>query len=1389
METFAIDASSYDNCAELKKKTPTPTATTEDGFVHFAPVAMSDVDYLQCGGGEDLNSSLIMMASPRPMAAAEEPAKSIGGSSSNALRGEYVTIAGSPATYDRHVRGEYVTIAGSPLAAPSPVSASSPAYPYSPASDQQEQHDDSYIAIIGTPQQQQHALSSMDGEYLMICTPEPSTPATADAGTSMYDGGYVIQPGTVGYVEKTPQGQRFIIPTMRKATPPDASSGSASSSSFASGAASSSSPATGRRVLRKAVFRAGPGSGAGGYESAGFSFDPEGLGDVGVVGAGVGQQWRELPSPQTSNVLATTKPYTPESSANRRARRRRERKAATEAEALAAEAGNRATNLKAKKKKVAPPPTAAKPTQSNGSAAAAAEPVAPAPAEPSPVRPPRKKGKSKAASTPTKASSLRSVETARTPVKSNRTPAKISLLRKVQTANTPAKSSPLAARNTRQQPQQLRPIASTALSPPALSVPAATICSTSRAKATATAKHAQAVEKPQKEQEAEQVTEEENKEGATPRLQQQVEDEPAPTRPKRKISKRAAAAAAMFEQAAVDASKTKKSAGRKSLSTIAASPYRSRAASMFEAREQRDMNAAASTSLGGIAKDAKSRPRAVSASVPSSKMKDLQVMAAGALASQHEEGDSIDAHIAAVAANSKDIVSFRIGNAQTFKRLDTAERNAKFDEIVDALSINTVVTDITMSNCGGNDYLAEELADMLLTNTTVTALNLDSNDIRGDGIIALADMLYTNTTLAKLKLANQIKAVPTKALHKMAKAVRENTTITVCSVKCHDATARERLEAALRRNTDLLRQARVRTGSASSAASTSAPTTKTNAKASTTTTTTTTTAMATTKIAASKPTTRSIRKASISADDKSWIKNRRSQGGASASTAAAAEEDALPNEVKVAAKTVKAKVELSRRQRRSSNDERPEEKKVQRKSTATSAAEPTPASQKTEVTITRKSSIAAAAMFEKAAAEASKPKKSAGRKSIATIAASSYRSRAASMFEQAVLVEQAEEPTQSKRSYDATTLESATAKPTWVQGTVKAVSQVQSVNRSVDVAEGVDTDDDAALFAAMEAELGGDGIGAEDLADLLAEDAAPEPTTLVSEEARDTDDDGKDDDEALFAAAEAEFAATGASVDDFAAEMAASPDFDASIDGEHSRPPSEEPPLIPEEDVAPDVPAEDAPGVSTSEDEGGNTQAHASTNGLFQMAAPSSAVSVAANADAADDEAMFAAAAAAAELEAADGTDGTGGISEDALFSMIETPETTPAPAEEVEVPATQPEPAPAPATEPALESKEAVAEPTPDRKPLSPVKKPAGTANRANRANRTPARTAKVAAVSSPTSATDADAEGWREQRRLKNLKRAEVLAAKEKELEEYRQERQKARDARKAARAAAMN
>ena len=92
---------------------------------------------------------------------------------------------------------------------------------------------------------------------------------------------------------------------------------------------------------------------------------------------------------------------------------------------------------------------------------------------------------------------------------------------------------------------------------------------------------------------------------------------------------------------------------------------------------------------------------------------------------------------------------------------------------------------VIQANVNGTDYLAEEMADAMLTNTTVSMLSLESNSItNGDGVIALAAMLRTNTTLEKLRLGNQVSAVPTRALHRLASAIAEdNTTLTVCSIQ------------------------------------------------------------------------------------------------------------------------------------------------------------------------------------------------------------------------------------------------------------------------------------------------------------------------------------------------------------------------------------------------------------------------------------------------------------------------------------------------------------------------------------------------------------------------------------------------------------------------------
>lgn len=1267
LKTLAVDAESYAACAELRKQTPTPTAKTSDGFVHFAPVAVAQA----------------AAASPEQPTAAMTPGKQM-------LEGEYITLAGTPASRNASMRDEYLILSGSP------VSASRPSTPQTP-------QDCSYIAI-GTPSQ---LPSSMDGEYLLICTPEPAGAAAAADGADAFEGFEVDSPnslvvpnGTLGYVETTPQGNRFVIPTMRTATPPDDSG-----ADVVAAVTSSADPTPGhvKRILRKAIFRNGPTLPV---------YDAVGLGDVGVGSVhGAGPKWRELPSPVVpKGGSAQTLPYAPESRANRRARRRMERATAAKANAprRVAVAANTATQEKSAtpmestpahvpetgsypaanavtmqtEATLSAPSPAAACTATAATAASsesAASPSSSSSASNSPARPARKR-KGKGATK--KASSLRSVESASTPAKGSPLVFRKQMPAKPTDTHEITSTTPLPPQQQRVAPDTP---GSPFVPPPTTSRPS--VFQKAQASTNSVASHSTvaaastffeekaAIALPatintataaslnldtpvhQPTEDAEQPCEETTALQATHAVaiaetkSKHAESAPASrtVRPTRKISKRAAAAAAAFEQAALDAAKTKASAGRKSLAGVAASSYRSRAASVFEAREIEQINAPPADEMD------KPRPRAVSLSVPSAKMKDLKEVAAGVLASQHEEGNTIEEHIAEVAANTAGVTSFRIGNAQTFKRLSTAERNNKFDDIVDALSQNNVINDVTLSNCGGNDYLAAEIADMLCENSTVTTLNLDSNDIRGEGVVALADMLYSNSALTKLKLANQIKAIPTKALHKLAKAVDANTSLVVCSISCHDATARERLEKALRRNMDLVRQARAASTSTSSKDCDDVT-------------------------AAALPRAQTIA-ASNSVGDSTWIKT--------AATSNATEPVSFAGS---AVDTVRRK--------------QPEKAQCAAPKRAAAAA--------------------AAAMFEQAALDSAKTKPSAGRKSLAGIAASTYRSHAASVFEQPNV---------------ALTRK---AKPGMPGSALSANALIPPK--------------DDALLATMEAERDVNDLAGEGLADVPGEPVENVPSlTLLAADAGESEDD----DDALFAAAERELAESGMSAEEYFGAQNVTPEPKIVV----SSMPTTDILVVRESVSTSALPAEDATRFAQNQQ---------------QQAAPAVASEAVPVIDA-DERVTFA--SDAAELEAVRSR----GITDENLFAMVETPETTPAPEESAdEVSETEEEGeiesnvAPLPVPAPAPEEKAA-------RKALSPVK--ASTA----RANRTPARSAartraaKGAGSDTLAAANDNDAEAWRKQRRLKAQKRAEELAAKEKEIEAYRLERQRQREERKAARLAA--
>lgn len=127
--------------------------------------------------------------------------------------------------------------------------------------------------------------------------------------------------------------------------------------------------------------------------------------------------------------------------------------------------------------------------------------------------------------------------------------------------------------------------------------------------------------------------------------------------------------------------------------------------------------------------------------------------------------------------------------------------------LMTSLNVLQHVTDITITNSGGNDALAIEMAEVIKTNTTVLRLNMESNGIEEAGMLALANALAVSG-LQELRLSHQKKSIATSALELFVAAVEGNKVTTVCSLGMRDKSLDYRLNRALASNLDAVRAAR-----------------------------------------------------------------------------------------------------------------------------------------------------------------------------------------------------------------------------------------------------------------------------------------------------------------------------------------------------------------------------------------------------------------------------------------------------------------------------------------------------------------------------------------------------------------------------------------------------
>ena len=136
---------------------------------------------------------------------------------------------------------------------------------------------------------------------------------------------------------------------------------------------------------------------------------------------------------------------------------------------------------------------------------------------------------------------------------------------------------------------------------------------------------------------------------------------------------------------------------------------------------------------------------------------------------------------------------------------------------------NTKVTHINLWDNGIGDRGAMALAELIIAATDRTSssscsssspppyqwrLNLRNNSIRNKGALALAEALEGNTTLTELRLEGQASTISTAVEQEMADLVASVEGIVKINPPCRNPNERRKLEQALSKNMDKLRQKR-----------------------------------------------------------------------------------------------------------------------------------------------------------------------------------------------------------------------------------------------------------------------------------------------------------------------------------------------------------------------------------------------------------------------------------------------------------------------------------------------------------------------------------------------------------------------------------------------------
>lgn len=127
------------------------------------------------------------------------------------------------------------------------------------------------------------------------------------------------------------------------------------------------------------------------------------------------------------------------------------------------------------------------------------------------------------------------------------------------------------------------------------------------------------------------------------------------------------------------------------------------------------------------------------------------------------------------------------------------------------LTHNPSVTSVNLNGCALEDTAGPVLAEVVSASPSLTVLSVERNDLREPGLLAIVNALRGNTHLTELRINHQRMTVSTpieEALHQMLHE-GHNTTLCKLGLVIRNDIPRSRIHAALMRNTDAHRVARL----------------------------------------------------------------------------------------------------------------------------------------------------------------------------------------------------------------------------------------------------------------------------------------------------------------------------------------------------------------------------------------------------------------------------------------------------------------------------------------------------------------------------------------------------------------------------------------------------